>query len=376
MRDSEKRNQSGKTLNARGLAGCQGAVLCWVDEHQAILAQVGDDGAARMPTALASVSVFEAGFVVWELKLDAPHTHGGGGRLTLFESCKIAQVPLRVGASGVAGELLGSVDFEHIAEVANGRAALVLGVFVAASKVVVLFIVTAPCTEDRKIADCIPKTGAWLSTRRVLEFRQEIPRQVVADADDELAMPFLRDPEFPGVLHLAMDAVAGAAMTTAQSVRLLLNGSEVCAPDGVTDAWDVFHYECPRLEEFHIAQELPVQVAARVVFNTLAMVGTVQLAGCGEPPARGAADDHIHGEPSEETSPDQFGELFRAEGGQVLVADEWNIREIAVECGNGLRVRVDCSGNGESRTLHAEAESPTATEQVNAGGFGDVAIHL
>jgi hypothetical protein len=73
-----------------------------------------------------------------------------------------------VEARDVTGEFLSSVDFQHVAEVTNGRTALVLGVFVAAIKIVVLFIVPAPCTEDRKVANCIPKTGAWLTTRRVL----------------------------------------------------------------------------------------------------------------------------------------------------------------------------------------------------------------
>ena len=84
----------GKALDACGFAGCQGAALCRMDEHQAILAQVSDNGAARVRAALASVSVFEAGLVVWELKLDAPHAHGGSGGLTLSESRKVAQVAL------------------------------------------------------------------------------------------------------------------------------------------------------------------------------------------------------------------------------------------------------------------------------------------
>jgi hypothetical protein len=84
----------GEALDARGLAGCQGAVLRWVNEHQAILAQVSDNGAAWVPSTLPSVSVFETGFVVWELKIDAPYAHGGGGSFTLSESCKIAQVAL------------------------------------------------------------------------------------------------------------------------------------------------------------------------------------------------------------------------------------------------------------------------------------------
>jgi hypothetical protein len=83
-----------EALDARGLAGCQGAVLRRVDEHQAIFAQVSNNGAARVPATLASVAVFKAGFVVWELKLGAPHAHGGGGILTLSKSCKVAQVPL------------------------------------------------------------------------------------------------------------------------------------------------------------------------------------------------------------------------------------------------------------------------------------------
>ena len=48
-----------EALDSRGLAGSQGAVLCRVDEHQAVFAQMGDDGAAWVPATLSSVSVFE-----------------------------------------------------------------------------------------------------------------------------------------------------------------------------------------------------------------------------------------------------------------------------------------------------------------------------
>jgi hypothetical protein len=139
-----------------------------VDEHQAILAQVGDNGATRVPATLPSVSVFETGFVVWELKLDAPYAHGGVGSFTLSEPCKIAQVALRMEASDVTGEFRSSVDFQHIAEIAKGGTALVLDVLDATIKVVVTFLLTTSGTEDGKVPDCVPKTGAWRSAGSVL----------------------------------------------------------------------------------------------------------------------------------------------------------------------------------------------------------------
>jgi hypothetical protein len=269
-------------------------------------------------------------------------------------------------AGGVVGELLSSIYFQHVAEIAEGGTALVLDVFDAAIKVVVALRVTAPGTEDGKVANGVPKAGAGRCAGRVLELGPEISRQVATDADDELAVAFLGDPKFPSILDLPMDAVAGAPLGTAQSARLLLNGSEVCAPAGSAEAQDILHHEYARLKEVHIAQELLVKGTARIVFNAKAVVRTVHLAGSGEPLAGRTADYHVNGQAGRGTRPDEFGEFFRAESGQILVENERNIREVSVECCNGLHVRVDCGEDGESRAPHSEAKSATAAEQVDA----------
>jgi hypothetical protein len=242
----------------------------------------------------------------------------------------------------------------------------VLDVFEAANKIVVALLVTAPGTEDGKVPDCVPKAGAGRCSWRVLELRPKISRQVATDADDELAVAFLGDPKFPRILDLPMDAVAGAPLRTAQSARLLLDGGEVCAPAGSAEAQDILHHEYARLKEVHIAQELLVKGTARVVFNAQAVVCTVHLARSGEPLAGRTANDHVHREAGRGTGPDEFGELFRAEGSQVFMENKRNFWEVPVECGNGLRVRVDCRKDGESRAPHSEAKSATATEQVDA----------
>ncbi len=136
----------------------------------------------------------------------------------------------------------------------------------------------------------VPRFGA----RRGSEFRREISGQVVAHTDDELPLAFLRHAEFPGVLDLAVDAIAGVSLLPAQLAGFLLQGSEVLATRRVAESKDVFHHEHARLKEVQVTKEFAVEVAPRILHKPArAVVGAVAHAGPGESLAGRPADDDV-----------------------------------------------------------------------------------
>jgi hypothetical protein len=179
-----------------------------VDKHQTVLAQTGDNGATWVPAALAGVAVFEAGFVVRELELNAAFPHGHGGTLAFLKPREIPQVSLRVWAGDMAGEFLGAINLQDIAEKPECCGPSTLDVIDTSANVIIPLVVAAPRAEDWEVANGVPQAWSGLGVRRRLEFRKEIPWQVVADADDKLAAALLGNAKLPCVLHLGVDAVA------------------------------------------------------------------------------------------------------------------------------------------------------------------------
>jgi hypothetical protein len=282
-----------EALHPGGFAWCQGSVLGGMDEHQPILAQMGDNGAARMPAALAGVAVLEAGLVVGKLKLDAAIAHGGGGILTLSQKIEVAQVALTVGTGNVVCEFLRTPDFQNSRQIAGGGHPFLVEMVVAPVDVVFDFIFTPTGSENRQVTDGYSQHGAGFGAGRGLQLRDEIAGQVIAHADDELAAAFLRYTEFPGIFNLCVDSVAGASDRPPQFTSLLLDGGEVFATGGAADSKDVLHHKHARLEEIHVVQQFAEKVAARIVFEARAMVGTVHLTGRAEALARGTPDNDI-----------------------------------------------------------------------------------
>lgn len=146
-----------EALHAGRFARGERAVLCGVDEHQPILAQVRHDGGAGPVAMLPGVAVLEAGFVVGELELDAALAHGGGGVFALAQPGEVAQVALVVQAGDVVGELGRAVNFQHVHEVAPGAFAPAFDVVAAAGQVVVGLELPATGAQRGQIANGVPE---------------------------------------------------------------------------------------------------------------------------------------------------------------------------------------------------------------------------
>jgi len=92
-----------EALDARGFARGERAVLRRVDEHEAVLAQMRDDGAARFATALAGVAILEVLLGIRPLE-DHAAPHRLGGVFALVEQGEVAQVAGAVRTGAVRGE--------------------------------------------------------------------------------------------------------------------------------------------------------------------------------------------------------------------------------------------------------------------------------
>jgi hypothetical protein len=68
----------------------------------------------------------------------------------------------------------------------------------------------------------------------------------------------------------------------------------------------------------------------------------------------------------------QFCQIRGRKLGQVFFQNMWNLREIASENLNRIVIEVNCCQAFKPCTFHSEAETATATKQVNASIF----IHL
>lgn len=128
-----------------------------MDEHQAVLAEVGDDGAAGLGAALAGVAVLEAGLAVGKLELDAAVAQGGGGVFAFVEAGEVAQVALAVRAGDVTGEFFGVVDFEDFLQVVERGVAESGDVVGAAIEVVFALRFATTGRNFREVADGIPE---------------------------------------------------------------------------------------------------------------------------------------------------------------------------------------------------------------------------
>ena len=112
------RKPVGETLDARRFPRSEGAILRGVDEHEPVLAEMCNDGAARFAAALASVAVLEAGLVVGELKLHAT-PHRLSRVLAFAKQEEITQVAVAVWTRPVSGQVFGATDFEHVEQVTS-----------------------------------------------------------------------------------------------------------------------------------------------------------------------------------------------------------------------------------------------------------------
>lgn len=125
-------------------------------------------------------------------------------------------------------------------------------------------------------------------TRCGFEFGQEVTRQIVAHADDELAVAFLRHTEFPSVFDLTMDAVA-------QCPGFGLDASKVIPTRCIPQARNILHHKDARLEELDVAERFEIEIATGIVHKTTrTMIGPITLARSGKALARRTADDDVH----------------------------------------------------------------------------------
>jgi len=447
-----------ETLHTGGLARGERAVLRGVDEHQPVLAQVRDDGRTGPVAVLPGVAVLEARFVVGKLKFHPALAHGGGGVFALAQPGEVAQVAFAVRAGDVVGEPGRAVNLQHVHEITEGGFAPALDVVAATRQVVVGFELPAASAQRRQVAEgvaqsetgSVPAPGAVADApvgqhfsgglpsvalrmaaerdsrggcappdpRRGPQVRHKVARHIEPHADEELAAAFLRHAQFPGILDLAVDAVAEFA-------GLLLHAGEVFAAGGGADAQHVFHHEHAGFEEVHVAEEFAVKQTARIVDEAaLAVVCAVTLARGAETLAGRPADDDVHarnrplfmnlvaadvsplhlivrGSLSRLTSAAtaqrftarySIGENSLSPGGGEGVAQErsqplrWKPREVGLngvshgnesgmalfdevgaEGGDGFGVEINRGEHAEAGPLQAEREATAAAEQVQAG---------
>src|SRR6516162_1535350 len=125
-----------KALYPRGFAWGERTVLRRMDEHKPILAEVGDDSAARLPAALARVAVFEAAFVVRKIELDTL-AHRSGGVFSFTQEKKIAEVAGAVRAGPMGSQLRCARHLADTVKIVARRFPPIREVSLATRKVVV-----------------------------------------------------------------------------------------------------------------------------------------------------------------------------------------------------------------------------------------------
>jgi hypothetical protein len=125
-------------------------------------------------------------------------------------------------------------------------------------------------------------------------------------------------------------------------------------------AQHILHDEHSGLKGFNVTKELEVELAAFVLDDTLAAIGTVSLPDVAEPLTRGPSDDHV-----DMISSQEGGEFRGLVGGQVLFETIGNSREILTKHGHGLRIQVDGSQHSKTGALHSQAEATAPTKKIN-----------
>src|ERR1019366_2571783 len=340
-----------ETLDAGGFTRRERAVLRRVNEHQPVLAQVRNDGAAWMPAALPGVAVFEAGFVVRKLKFYGAVAHGGGGVFAFTQPGKVARVAFAVRTGNMIHQFRGAVSFEDVHQVVQRGLALMFHMFAAPGKIVVALVVPAAGTQDRQGAHGRPPPGARLGARRRLEFRQEVGGQIGTHANEKLATAFLRHTQFPRVFNLSMHAVT-------QQPRLLLDGGEILPTSGGTDAENIFHHENARLEITNVAEKFAKKLAALVGYQPpFAVIRAVALPGRAETLAGRTAYNHVH-----LIDTKLRGELIRRKLREVFVKRQSVFRHVGFECLDGFIVEINRGENLETGALHSQAENAAAAK--------------
>ena len=88
-------------LRTRCLTGRERALLRGMDEHEPVLAEVRDNGAAWSVAMLAGIAVLERGLVIRELELDTP-SHRFAAVIPLCELGKVPEISLAMGAGFVS----------------------------------------------------------------------------------------------------------------------------------------------------------------------------------------------------------------------------------------------------------------------------------
>ena len=165
-----------EALDARGFARGERAVLRRVDEHEAVLAQVGDDGAARLAAALAGVAILEMLLGIRPLK-DHPAPHRLGGVFALVEQGEVAQVAM-------GGESPGFSHFKNSEKIVPRSRTELRYRVPSPPPIVKAILLTTACGNWRQIADRRTEIRAGSSTFRRTEVGRKIAGQIASHAND------------------------------------------------------------------------------------------------------------------------------------------------------------------------------------------------
>ncbi len=347
-----------KALHTRGFARSERAMLPRVDEHQPVLAEMSNDGGARLPSALPGVAVFEAGLVVGKIEHNTP-AHGLSGVLSLAQLSEIAEIAFAVWTGAMRGEVLRSGDFKDAVEIVPRSDASLPEMLLAELSVVVANLLATTCRDWRKIADGIAEGGVWTRALSGPEIRWKITGHIISHSNDELPAALLRDAQFPSILNLRMNAVAAQTARMAERPSLMLNLREILATSRSANAKDIFHHEHARLKEIHVSKKFAEELSAGIVLESCAVVRTIDLTCGAEPLAWRPANDHVHA-----LRADERGELLRIKFREVGFERVAHARKIRPESRDGLRVQINRSEATESSPLHAEAEAAAAAKEV------------
>ncbi len=107
-----------ETLHTGSLARRERAVLCRMDEHQSVLAQMRDDGGAGFVAMLAGIAILERLLVVGELEFLAA-LHRLGAVFAFVQPGKIAQITFAVRARAMCRQFRRPLDFKRLVEITS-----------------------------------------------------------------------------------------------------------------------------------------------------------------------------------------------------------------------------------------------------------------
>jgi hypothetical protein len=218
--------------------------------------------------------------------------------------------------------------------------------------------------EWRKVGERCTEGRAGLGANRGAQIRREVAGEIIAHADDELALALLRYTERAGILDLLMDAIAGAPSRSAETTRLVLHRSEVLPAIGRPQTENVLHHEDPRLEEIDVTQEVAEELPTRVIHQSVAMIGTVHLARSAEALARRPAHDDIHA-----LSADDLREVLGMELREVFLTHAvfTQFGEVCAVGRDGLLVEINRPETLETGALHPKGEAAAPAKEVEKG---------